>query len=192
MNFKLSVYGLNIYFSGKFIINSTGLQDISTSPLVPFLPLVSRLERTFAKLNSVWMTAVANRVTFCSLLAIWWSSIHPQRYWPWLTDSEIYMGLLWHRRYYYHHQSSSLFPYFTGYLKKYLPWPTRIQGSEGVLIISEISKSRQITYDRLLNSRPLHLIVGDSDSVDIRWPQESTLFLSDWEGEESNDQKMVA
>lgn len=130
-------------FLGSLLFNSIGLQDISTSSLVPFLPLVSPLKRTFAKLNSVWMTAVANHVTFCSLLAIWWPSIHPRKYWPWLTDSEIYMGLLWHRPYYYHHHqsSSSLFHHFTGYLKKYLPWPTRIQGSAGVLIISEILKN---------------------------------------------------
>ena len=98
MNFKLRVYyGLNIYFSGCLLFNSIGLQDIATSPLVPFLPLVSPLKRTFPKLNSVWMTAVANHLTFCSLLAIWWSSIHPRRYWPSMTDSEIYMGLLWHQ-----------------------------------------------------------------------------------------------
>lgn len=58
-------------FLGSLLFNSIGLQDISTSPLVPFLPLVSPLKRIFAKLNSVWMTAVANHVTFCSLLAIW-------------------------------------------------------------------------------------------------------------------------
>lgn len=55
--------------------------------------------------------------------------------------------------------------------------PPESRAVKGFLLYQRFSKIRRITYDRLLKSRPLHFIVGNSDSIDLRWPQESTLFL---------------
>lgn len=152
MNFKLFLYGLNSYFFFFLkVCNSIKSQDLSTSSPSTFLSSVPAFTTTGAKLNAAWMTTVTNS---CYILC-WQHNGSTFALgdiggsWLWLTDSEIMCvssGLDISSR-----TSSSIiiifsrFPYLTGNLRKYLPWPSRLQSCRRFFLYQTISNTRRIT-----------------------------------------------